>query len=292
MSGSVVVSVAAAIAIAVGIAPFRSQGARPAAPNVREGFAEVPGARLFYIDSGGSGPPIVLLHAGTGSARVWEHQLAPFTAAGFRVLAYDRRGFGRTITKESGPAATAADDLEALLSHLALERVHVIGTAAGGIVGTDYVLSFARRVRSLIIANSLVGVQDEEYLALGRRLRPKAFSDLPPDLRELGPAYRAANPSGTDRWLELERVSRAPGPPIPPQPPKNRITFQALETIRVPILLMTGGADLYMPAPAMQLVSKRIAHAETLIIPAVGHSAYWEEPETFNRAVLAFIRKH
>jgi pimeloyl-ACP methyl ester carboxylesterase len=258
----------------------------------REGFADVSGARLFYVDTGGSGPAIVLLHAGTGSARVWEHQVGPFVSSGLRVIAYDRRGFGRTVTNGSGPAGTAVDDLETLLTHLGLERVHLLGTAAGGIVATDYALSFPKRLRSLVIANSLVGVQDEEYLELGRRLRPKSFAALPPDVRELGPAYRAGNPSGTARWLELERVSRAPGPPIPPQPPKNRITFKALETISAPTLLITGDADLYLPAPAMQLFVKRIAHAETLVIPAVGHSAYWEAPEIFNRTVLAFIRKH
>jgi pimeloyl-ACP methyl ester carboxylesterase len=55
---------------------------------------------------------------------------------------------------------------------------------------------------------------------------------------------------------------------------------------------MTGDADLYVPPPAMQLFAKRIPHAETLVIRGVGHSAYWEEPEQFNAAVLAFIARH
>ena len=122
--------------------------------------------------------------------------------AGFRVIAYDRRGFGRTVTT-NGPASNAPDDLEALIAHLGLDRVHLVGTAAGGIVATDYALSFPARIRSVVIANSIVGVQDEEYLEMGRRLRPKIFNDLPADFRELGPAYRAANPAGTERWLAL-----------------------------------------------------------------------------------------
>jgi pimeloyl-ACP methyl ester carboxylesterase len=258
----------------------------------REGVAEVPGARLFFLDSGGSGPPVVLLHAGTGRARVWEHQLGPFTSAGLRVIAYDRRGFGRTVTEAAGPAGTAADDLEALATQLRLDRFHVIGTAAGGIVATDYALSFPKRLRSLVIANSIVGVQDEEYLELGQRLRPKQFPDLPADFRELGPAYRAANPSGTERWLALEDVSRAQGTPQAPQPAKNRITFKALETIAVPTLLITGDADLYVPPPVLELFAKRMPGAETHVFRGVGHSAYWEQPAAFNDVVLAFIRKH
>ena len=257
-----------------------------------EGVVDVPGARLAYIDTGGRGAPVVLLHAGTGSARVWEHQLPAFTSAGFRVIAYDRRGFGRTVTVAGGPASTAPDDLEALATHLHLDRFHVVGTAAGGIVATDYALSFAARLRSLVIANSIVGVQDEEYLELGRRLRPKAFGDLPADFRELGPAYRAANPTGTERWLALERQSRAPGPPQAPQAARNQITFKSLEAIKTPVLLITGDADFYTPPPALELIAKRMAGAETLLIRAVGHSAYWEQPDVFNAAVLAFIKKH
>ena len=74
----------------------------------------MPGARLFYLDAGGSGPALLLLHAGTGSARVWEHQWAPLGAAGYRVIAYDRRGYGRTTIDPDGPPGTAADDLKAL----------------------------------------------------------------------------------------------------------------------------------------------------------------------------------
>jgi pimeloyl-ACP methyl ester carboxylesterase len=223
---------------------------------------------------------------------VWEHQLPAFTGAGYRVIAYDRRGYGRTVVLDTSTAATAADDLEALRRHLRIDRLHLVGTAAGGIVATDYALSFSDRLRSLVIANSLVGVQDEEYLALGRRLRPEEFANLPADFRELSPSYRAANPEGTARWLELERTSRAPGSAPVPQPSKNTVTFKALESLRVPTLLITGEADLYTPPPALRLFAERIRGSEVLILHEVGHSAFWEQPDTFNRAVIEFIRRH
>jgi pimeloyl-ACP methyl ester carboxylesterase len=270
---------------------LRAQTA-PAPASLREGQVEVPGARLFYLDSGGAGAAIVLLHAATGSVRVWDHQWAAFNDAGLRVIAYDRRGYGRTTVDARGPLATAADDLRALAEGLGLTRFHVLGTAAGGIVAIDFALAFPDRLRSLTVANSLGGVTDPEYVALGQRLRPKAFAALPPDLRELGPAYRAANPDGTDRWLALERVSRAPGEAPPPQPPKHTVTFQMLEGLRVPTLLLTGGADMYTPPAALQLFAARIPGAATVVIPDVGHSAYWEQPDTFNRAVLEFLRRY
>jgi pimeloyl-ACP methyl ester carboxylesterase len=275
------------------LSAFGLQG--PASPGVlpREAYAALPGVRLCYRDSGGSGVPIVLLHAATGSSSVWQYQVSALAAAGFRVIAFDRRGFGRTTIAPGGvQPGTGADDLHALMNFLHVDRFHILGTAAGGFVALDYALSFPQRLRSLVVANSIGGVQDEEYLALGRRIRPPEFSALPADVRELGPSYRAENPDGTRRWMELEKLSRAGGTPPPAQTMRNHVTFALLQTIKTPTLLLTGGADLFAPPPVMQLFVKRIKGAEAVVVPEAGHSTYWEQPEAFNNAVLEFIRKH
>ncbi len=194
------------------IAALMCMGILTAQSAVHEAYAELPGARIFYIDTGGNGVPVVFLHAATGSSRVWEYQIPAFTAAGYRVVAFDRRGWGRTVTDSAG-SQTGADDLAGLAyDHLGITRVHLVGTAAGAFVALDFALSFPQRVRSLVIANTIGGVQDRDFLELGRRLRPPQFDALPPEFRELGPAYRAANPEGTRRWMELEKISRPDGP--------------------------------------------------------------------------------
>lgn len=269
------------------------QTAARSAEVVREASVDLPGVRLWYIDSGGSGVPVVFMHAATGSVKNWEYQIGPFTAAGYRFIAFDRRGWGRTAIEASGPQpGTAADDLDGLVKQLGIDRFHLVGTAAGGFVALDYAVSFRPRLRSVVMANSIGGVQDEEYLELGRRLRPASFNALPPDLRELGPSYRAANPDGTRRWLEMEAASRPQGSGAPAQPLKNRMTFGLLETVGVPTLLLTGGADMYAPPPLLRLFAAKIKGSESVIVPEAGHSSYWEQPEVFNRAVLDFIRKH
>jgi pimeloyl-ACP methyl ester carboxylesterase len=119
---------------------------------------------------------VVFLHAATGSSRVWDYQIPAFRMAGYRFIAFDRRGWGRTVSKARGPqASTAADDLLGLLDHLSIERAHLVGTAAGGSVALDFALSFPQRLRSLVIANAIGGVQDQDFLELGRRLRPPQF---------------------------------------------------------------------------------------------------------------------
>jgi pimeloyl-ACP methyl ester carboxylesterase len=275
------------------IAALLGQTPSSAEPAVHEAYLNVPGARIFYRDTGGSGVPVVLLHAATGSSRVWEYQIPAFTGAGYRVIAFDRRGWGRTeISAGESQPGTAADDLLALLDQLKLDRVHVVGTAAGAFVALDFALSYPKRLRSLVFANSIGGVQDPDFIQLGIRLRPPQFNTLPAEFRELGPSYRAGNAEGTERWMALEKISRPPGPPGQAQPMRNHMTFAMLESIRTPTLLITGGADLYAPPPVLQLFAARIKGAEVLIVPEAGHSTYWEQPEVFNRAVLAFLGKH
>ena len=240
---------------------------------------ELTGAGLRYQDSfgeaSGAGAPVVFLHAGSGSSAMWENQIPAFTSVGYRFIAYDRR-----------PEANAVDDLEALAAHLVLDRFHLVGTAAGGIVAVDYALSFPQRLLSLVVANSIVGVQDEDYVEMSRRLRPAPeFNALPVEVRELGPSYRAVNPEGTRRWKELAQHVAA-------QATRNRITWAALQTIKTPTLLLTGDADLYTPPSVLRLLAARFPNCESAVIPECGHSAFWEQPEIFNRTVLDFITKH
>ena len=259
----------------------------------REATADLPGVHLFFTDSGGNGEPVVFVHAATGSSRVWEYQRPVFAKRGYRVITYDRRGYGRSVADASGPQpGTGADDLNALIDYLKIDRVHLVGTAAGGFVAWDYALSFPKRLRSLVIANSIGGVQDPEYQAAMQRLRTPDFLAMSPDMRELGPAYRVSNPTGADRWRELERTARPTSAQPPAQTFRNRVTFAQLETISVPTLLLTGDADMYAPPPIMRMFAVHVKGSKAVVIPEAGHSGYWEQPEFFNRTVLEFIAKH
>ena len=81
-------------------------------------------------------------------------------------------------------------------------------------------------------------------------------------------------------------------PIVASQPTKNRITWAALETIKAPTLLITGDADLYTPPSVLRMFAERFANCESVVIPECGHSAFWEQPEAFNRAVMDFLQKH
>jgi pimeloyl-ACP methyl ester carboxylesterase len=262
-------------------------------PTLQEGFVDVPGAKIYYKDSGGRGAPVVFLHAFTGSTEVWERQIPAFTRAGYRFIAYERRGFGRTVAAANGPTSTGPDDLLALIDHLKIDKFHLVGTAGGGFVALDFVISYPQRVRSFTLLCSQGGVQDEDYRAALKRLAPEGLDKTPESFRELSPSYRVADPEGVERWSAFQSRNRAPEAVRgPAQPTKNRVTLALLESIKIPTLVIAGDADLYAPPALMRRIADRIKGAQFVVVPEAGHSVWWEAPDTFNRTVLAFIAKH
>jgi len=254
---------------------------------------DLPGVHLWYDDSGGSGVPVVFMHAASGTCESWVYQLPAFSAAGYRCITYDRRGWGRSQPVPTGDQpGTVSDDLQGLVEYLSLDRFHLVTTAAGGIGGLDYAVSYPSRVRSLVVADSIGGVQDPEYLEVQSRLRPPEIQALPVELREVGPSYRGLNPEGTRRWLDIERTSRPDGTHGPGQPPRQPMTFARLETIRVPTLVLVGEADLLSPPALMRMLAAHIPGCRYVTLPEAGHAAHWEQPESWNRLVLEFISQH
>ncbi|MFT3906348.1 MAG: alpha/beta hydrolase [Steroidobacteraceae bacterium] len=291
--------------------PVAAAGAR--ITEIQENYLDLAdGGRLYYRDSGGTGTAVVFMHAGSGNSSVWEPQLAPFGAAGYRFIAFDRPGSGRS-TRGTQTGSDKRAELDQLMDKLGIQRFHLVGVAAGGGAALQYVIGHEERVRSLVIANSIGNVQDAAYNQMGQRLRPAAFNQLPLEVRELGPSYRAVNPQGVQRWLELSTLGKgtespAPAPPGtgpaangPPAggPPAGgppgggtAVTWEALGKLGVPTLLTTGDADLYTPPSVLRLFKQHMPRAELVIIPESGHASYWENPDAFNSAVLKFIAQH
>jgi len=275
---------AAAACLAFGQAPQ---------PALQDSFVDVPGAKIHYKDSGGRGVPVIFLHAFTGSTEVWEHQFPAFTRAGFRFIAYERRGFGQTVADANGPASTGPDDLLTLIDHLKIDKFHLVGTAGGGFVAVDFVISYPQRVRSFILLCSQGGVVDDDYRAVLKRLAPDGFANLPETFRELSPSYRVSDPEGAERWAAFQEKNRAPEAVRGPnQPTKNKVTLALLESIKIPTLVIAGDADLYAPPALMRKMADRIKGSRFVVIPEAGHSVWWETPDLFNRTVLGFIAKH
>ena len=232
-----------------------------------------------------SRPPVTGASPTTGAPGAGPFPPTPNTS-------YDRRTWGRSVpTNPEHQPGFPGDDLHALLESLSLERVHLVATAAGGITALDYALTHPQRVRSLVAANTIGGVQDEAYLEVQRRLRPSEIQNLPVELRELGPSYRGTDPDGASRWLEIELASR-PGGAVPAQPLRDPITYARLQTMQVPALILSGEADLLSPPALMRMLAAHIPTSRFVSLHEAGHAGFWERSQVWNGLVLEFIARH
>jgi pimeloyl-ACP methyl ester carboxylesterase len=173
---------------------------------------------------------------------------------------------------------------------LGLGSFHLVAAAGGCSHALDYALSHPERLLSIVLSGGRGGIEDADYTALTDALLPPGFEELPPEFRELGPSYRAANPEGVKKWLEQNRVA-VTGNRVGQQA-VNQVTWAKLGLLRIPVLLLTGDADLYIPPSLLRKFAAIIPGSEMIVIPDAGHAIYWEQPERFNREVLDFVARH
>jgi pimeloyl-ACP methyl ester carboxylesterase len=271
----------------------RMLGKAHAAENSIAGaYAELPGVKLWFTDSGGAGTPIVLLHANTGTSAVWASQIESFSLAGYRVIAFDRRGWGKSIADPAtGPQpGSIAGDLDALADHLNLDRFHLLGVAGGGFAALDYAAWRPERLRTLVIGASTGQVSDKEIADFIARIEVPDLRKLPAVYREVGPSYRGGNPDGTKRWIEIEQHAHQPG--APSQPLRSPNTLAKIATIPTPTLVMAADADLLAPPALMRIWASHLKSHEWVLMPDSGHAIAWEQPVTFNKKVLEFVKQY
>jgi pimeloyl-ACP methyl ester carboxylesterase len=262
----------------------------PAQVPAKEGLAGLADTHLWYWDTGGDGAPVVLLHPASGSALIWGYQQPVLAKAGYRVIAYSRRGYYGSDPVPKDKPGVASADLHELIELLGLKKFHLVASAAGGSVAADYALSHPERLLSLAIADNSAGVRDGDIAKAAAGIRTPGFDEMPVEFRELGPSYRAANPEGMRQWVELAHKAVTGGSFR--QGSANQITTAKIEGLKVPTLLLAGDADLETPPAILRMVARHIPGSEVMIVPEAGHSVYWEQPEVFNRTMLGFMAKH
>ncbi len=280
---------AAMVGLAFGCVSFVMQGAAGAQPG---GYADLPGVKLWFIDTGGDGVPIVLLHANTGTSESWEAQAAAFAGQGYRVIAFDRRGWGRSLADPTtGPQpGSVAGDLDALADHLKLGKFHLVGVAGGGFVAIDYAAWRPERLRSLVVAASTGQFSEQEMRDITARVEIPELRKQDAVYREVGPSYRGTNPDGTKRWIAIEEHARQPDAPA--QPLRTPNTFAKLAAVTLPVLVIAADADLLAPPALMRTWAAHLKSYEWAMVPDSGHAISWEHPDVFNERVLAFVKRH
>ena len=220
-------------------------------------------------------------------ARSGNRRSPPSRRAGFRAIAFDRRGWGRSTADPATGAQPGhvAEDLDRLADFLSLNRFHLVGVAGGGFVALDYAAWRAERLRSLVVGASTGAVSDKTIQDVIARIEIPGIRALPAHYREVGPSYRAVT-EGTARWLEIHEHAQQKG--APSQPLRSPNTFAKLGTIAVRTLVMPAGADLLAPPALMWIWAQHVKDAQWVVVPDAGHAVAWSSLNTSTRTRSSF----
>ncbi len=230
-----------------------------------------------YYEVHGHGKPLLLLHGGAGDGRQFSNQVPAFEKK-FRVIVPDERAQGRT-TDGAGPLTyhVMAEDMIALMDHLHLERVDIMGWSDGGIIGLDLAIHHPDRIAHLVTFGANfhpAGLRDDD-----REWQATASAEsFGPDSKT---AYEKQNPDPGHWEIAMNKV-------LDMWRTEPRMSLAELASIRAKTLICAGNRDLIKPAHTDSL-ARAIPGAWLWIVPDASHSAMMEHPELVNRVVLAFL---
>lgn len=260
----------------------------------------VPGGHLNVIIDG-DGPPILLVHAGIADLRAWDELVPHLVAAGLRVIRYDCRGFGSSVTDDV--EYSNRDDLRAVLDAADVGRAVLVGNSRGAMIALDTILESPERAAAFVWVGGGVGGFDGEASAEEQDVFDAAdAAEAAGDVENLldlevrmwvdgvgqpttrVPArIRDAVRSMNRPLLDPERIT---GTPIP-------LRFSAndrLGEIDVPVLAVVGALDIHGAQAAAIRLETAVPGAKRVVIPDVAHMVGMEVPKQLADLIIEFVR--
>ncbi len=277
---------------------------------VSEHWIEAGGLRIHYLQAGGSGSPVMLLHGGgTDSAALSWKEAIPALAVSHRVYAPDWPGFGDSDKPDIAYSMdTFIDCLGVLMDTLELSRASLVGISMGGAAALGYTLRSPDRVERLVLVDSyglqakppfplisylfvVMPVVNELTWALmaGSRgmvrwtLRQMFHDPRRVSEQIVDEAYRLMRQPGVGRaWRKFQRSEVTPRG-------LRTVFLDRLGEITAPTLILHGAQDTLVPVTCAQEAYARIKGSVLHVVEGSGHWLPRERPEEFNRLVTEFL---
>lgn len=237
------------------------------------GYTNIDGQRTWFADSGGTGEPVLFLHGGLSDSELLLEPLEPALRDRYRILAFDRRGHGRTADTEA--VAFHYDDMAAE-TIAAIEKLiggptHLVGWSDGGIIALLVALRRPDLVRSLV----LIGAN---YHFNG--MMPVDNDGSAPEM--LRDRYAERSPDGVEHFGQVLKKSFAMFASEP------TLTTDDLRKISAPALVMVGDDDMATLAHTASLYES-LPQGQLAVVPGTSHAVVLEKPELVGRLIADFL---
>ena len=262
----------------------------------------------IYYEDYGSGKPVVLIHGWPLSSSSWEKQIPPLLEAGYRVIAYDRRGFGHSSKPASGyNYDTLAEDLNKIMTKLNLRDATLVGFSMGGgevarylsKYGSDRISKgvFMSAIPPFLMktSNNPEGVDGGVFDGMKKAIK----ADRPAFLSEFfSNFYNVDILKGTKISDEAVRLSWNIGACASPKGTLDCVSAwlvdfrEELKRINIPVLIMHGDADRILPLAATgKRTLEFVKGSRLVVIKGAPHGMNWTHAEEINRELLAFLNE-
>jgi pimeloyl-ACP methyl ester carboxylesterase len=257
-------------------------------------FTNSNGCRIYWEESG-AGDPLLLIMGLGYSHEMW-HRTRPAMAEHYRAIVYDNRGVGKSdLPAGPYPIAQMADDAAAVMDAAGVEWSHVYGISMGGMIAQELALNHPERVWSLILGCTTCGGANAVPAAplVMQTLMDRATMTPEEGVEAMVPfIYSASTPrSRIDEDLAIRRRTfpAAAGYLAQIQGILGWSSFDRLHNIRVPALVLHGGADQLVPPENGRILSRKIPGARLKLFEGASHIYPTDEPEASNQEVLSFL---
>jgi pimeloyl-ACP methyl ester carboxylesterase len=272
---------------------------------LKVGYENSAKIRLYYEDQG-SGDPVILIHGWPLSSRSWEKQVSALLKAGYRVISYDRRGFGDSDRPATGYGYdTLASDLHSLIEELELEQVTLVGFSMGGGEVARYLGKYGqKRIKKAVFVSAITpALLKSEDNAEG--VDPSIFDQIKQSIEADRPAfltnflndfYNLNELSGTrisDEVFKLSWMIAAGASPIGTLKCVDSwlTDFRTdLQNVTMPTLIVHGDSDRIIPLKnSGERMPKLMKNARLAVIPDGPHGLNWTHAELLNQELLDFL---
>ncbi|PPG53099.1 alpha/beta hydrolase [Rathayibacter sp. AY1G1] len=263
---------------------------------------------LHVDDTGGSGRPVVLIHGWPLSGESWKEQVPAFAEAGYRVVTYDRRGFGRSDKPLTGYSYdTLTEDLHTLLTELDLQDVTLVGFSMGGGEVARYFTKYgAERLHSVVFASAvppyLMKTDDNPDGPLEKAQAAQMTAGLTKSEDDFYDQF-TTDFFSVDGVLKVTEEQRQEAIALAKQSAKHAALAcmtafattdfrEDLPNVSVPALVIHGDGDGTVPFEGSGArTHAAIPGSELHVVHGAPHGVTVSHPEEWNRAVLEFLAK-
>ncbi|ALD13106.1 alpha/beta fold hydrolase [Clavibacter capsici] len=263
---------------------------------------------LHVDDTGGSGRPVVLIHGWPLSGESWKKQVPAFEAAGYRVITYDRRGFGRSDKPLTGyDYDTFASDLDAVLTELDLRDVTLVGFSMGGGEIARYIGTRGEeRLHSVVFASAVPPYLEKTDDNPDGPLTKDAAAEMTAGLTKDEDSFYDEFTTGfysANGVLKVTEAERQEAIALAHQSKKHAALASMaafattdfrddLTKVTVPTLVIHGDSDATVPFEGSgERTHRAIAGSELHVVKDAPHGVTVSHPEEWNQAVLEFLKK-